>query len=328
MRAEELERALARGEAGPAYFFTGPEVRLKERVLARIAQLVPEGLRDFNVVVHHAFEADIGEVVGSARTAPFMAPRRVVVLRDAEKMRLGEGAADLLGAYLADPSPETVFVVTTESDERAKELRRRFKEARWAEVAFGPFQGRELERLVGEEAARLGLRLDAAAVPALVEAAGSDLGRIAGELEKLRTALGEGGSVGEEEVALHVVGYAHRGVRDLLAAVSARDVEGSLRALGTVPLRPDDWMPFMGMLGRQLRLLWFYAGGGRGAPAAMRVWPSLAAQLRRDAARFTREEIERGIELLAETDALMKGGSGLPPRLLFERFLLRFLPQQ
>jgi len=325
VRPEEFHRAIAKGAPAAAYFFTGPETHLRESALSALVALVPEGLRDFNVSVHHAFEADIGEVIGAARTAPLMAPRRIVVLREVEKMRLGEGAADLLHAYLKDPSPESVFVVTTESEERAKELRKRMKEARWVEVAFGPFRGGDLERRVREEAVRLGLRLDPAAAPALVAAAGEDLGRILGELEKLRTALGEGASVGEEEVMLHVAGYAHRGTRDLLAAIGGRDLEGALRVLAGITMKPDEWLPFMGMLGRQLRLLWFYVDGGAGAPASMRVWPSLAATLRRDAAHFSRGEVDRGLALLAETDALMKGGSSLPGRLLFERFLLRFL---
>jgi len=324
MRPAEYLKAVAKGAPPPAAFFSGPEVRLKDQAIAALVALVPEGVRDFNVSVYHGFDADPGEVVGAARTAPFMAPRRVVVLREADRMRLSEGVGDLFAGYLEDPSPDTALVVATESEDRAKDLRRRFKGA-WVEVVFAALQGRELEERVRAEGEGLGLRVSPEAAAALVEAAGQDLGRIVGELGKLRSALGEGGAVGEEEVAVHVAGYSHRGTRDLLAAIGSRDLGRSLGILAGLAMKPEDWMMFVGMLGRQLRLLWFFADGGREAPPPFRVWPALAAELRRDAARFSRAEIDRGLALLHETDTLMKGGSGLPQRLLFERFLLRFL---
>jgi len=60
--------------------------------------------------VFHAFEADLAEVLTAARTLPFLGSRRVVVLRDIEKLRQGEGRSALLEDYLKAPTPETVFV--------------------------------------------------------------------------------------------------------------------------------------------------------------------------------------------------------------------------
>ena len=80
----------------------------------------------------------------AAATLPFFGKRRVVVLRDIEKTRLDQaGRGELLGDYLKAPSPETVFVATTEDDAKAKTLVKQYGGA-WAVVAFDPLKGAAL----------------------------------------------------------------------------------------------------------------------------------------------------------------------------------------
>jgi DNA polymerase-3 subunit delta len=284
---------------------------------------VPAGVRDFNLNVFHGFEADLAEVLGAARTVPFMAPRRVVILRDIDKMRLTEGRGEQLEEYLRSPSPQAVLVVTTDLEERSRDLRKRYG-ALWADVVFAPPQGRDLETRVRQEAERLGCAIDPGAVGALLEATGSDLGRALGELEKLRTALGAGGRIGPAEVALHVAGYAHRSVFELLEAVSARDLAASLRIVGGLALKPEDALAFMGLLGKRLRALWFFARPERPLPPVFKTWPARPEELRAHAARFSREELEQALAALLEVDTAIKS-TGLPPRLLLESYFIRVL---
>lgn len=326
MRPPEFLRALSRGGLAPAYLFSGPEARLKKEALDALAAVVPEGLRAFNLDVFHAHEADPAAVVGAARTAPLGASRRVVVLRGAERMRLSEGWAGSLEAYLRDPAPDTVLVLATDGDEKDRDLRRRF--GAWCkEVSFAALGPREIESRLREEAERLGCRIGPRAVAALLEATGPDLGRAVNELAKLRAAVGEGGTVDEEQVATHAAGYAHRTWDELAQAVSARDLAASLRLLDRLPLGPEDLLKLMGALGRRLRLLWFLAEGGGGLPPGVRPWPASEQDLRRDAARFSRREIERALAALLEVDVAVKG-TAAPPRLLLERFLLDTLVEK
>ena len=324
LRPEELRRRLAKGDLPPVLLLSGPEARGKQEALAAIAGSVPEGLRAFNLNVFHAFEADLAEVLGAAATAPMMAPRRVVVLRDVEKMRLHEGGRmEMLVAYLKDPAPGTLFVVTVDDRDKAQSLARSLGEG-GREVAFAAPKGPELAKRVAAEAARLGLKTAPGAVEAIVAAAGEDLVRVASELGKLRSALGEGGTVTEAEVARHVAGYAHGSAFDVLAAVSGRDLATALRVIGRLTLKPEDVLGMMGMVGKRLRVLWYLAEGGREVPKVYNVNDWLAGQLRQDAKRFTRTELERGLARLIEVDMAIKT-TGPDPRLLLENFLIGFL---
>jgi DNA polymerase-3 subunit delta len=320
---EQFRRALAQGQPAPAYFFSGPEAALMKEALDAIAALVPEATRAFNVQVFHAFEADFAEVLTAARTMPFLAARRVVVLRDVEKARLDQlGRAELLEEYLAAPAPETVFVVTTGDDAKAKSLGRQH-EGRWVPVEFRALQGAALNKALGDEAARLGLRFAAGGLEALLAATGADLARARSELAKLRAALGEGGAVDEAAVGRYAAGYEHHGTKDITDAISRRDLAGALRLLNEVTIKDEDFLGLLGMIGKRLRILWYLSGGDREVPREFNV-RNAADWLGRDARRFTREEIERGLEGLLLLDDRVKS-TQVPPKLLLEHYLLGFL---
>jgi DNA polymerase III delta subunit len=79
------------------------------------------------------------------------------------------------------------------------------------------------------------------------------------------------------------------------------------------------------MLAKRFRVLWHLtdAGGGRGRPlpSAFRVPKWKLPELRRQAARFSRDEIERALDDLLGIDMTVKSSS-IPSRILMERFLL------
>lgn len=324
MTPEQFRRSLGKSPPAPAYFFTGVEAALKQEALGALAALVPAATRAFNVQIFHAFEADLTEVLTAARTLPFLAPRRVVVLREIEKMRLTEGRGARLEEYLAAPAPETVFVVTTEDAEKAKGLGKQH-EGRWTVVHFKPLTAAELAAAVRAEAARLGCTIDGAAAAALVEATGLDRGRAFNELDKLRSAVGAGGAIDRDTVARYAAGYEHHGHVDIVDALSRRDLAACLRLLREVTLKDEEFLGLLGMIGKRLRVLWYLAGGAREVPAEFRLYPSQIEKLQPDARRFTREELERGLDGLRRVDDGVKS-TAVAPKLLLEHFLLGFLP--
>lgn len=324
MTPEQFRKSLAKGQVAPVYFFSGPEAGTMQEALDAVAALVPEAARAFNVQVFHAFEADFAEVFSAARTLPFMGERRVVVLRDVEKTRLDQlGRGEFLEEYLAAPEPMTVLVVTTGDEDRAKTLAKKHA-GRWMHVEFRALAGAALARALRDEAARLGVGLAEDGLAALLESTGADLGRARNELAKLRAALGEGGVVDAAAVERYVAGYEHHGVFDVTDAVSRRDLAGALRLLGEVTIKDDEFLGLFGQIGKRLRILWYLAGGDREIPQEFRPYAGMAAKLAPDARKFTRAEIERGLEGLRALDDRVKS-TQVPPKLLLEHFLVSFL---
>ena len=217
---------------------------------------------------------------------PFIGTRRVVVLRDIEKTRARPGGArQLLEEYLASPSPETVFVVTTEDDDKGQDASVKQHGDAWVVVAFNPLKGAALATAVKAEAARLGCAIDAAAIAELIEVAGEDQARVFNELAKLRLAVGAGGAIDVAAVARYAAGYVHHGAFDIVDAISRRDLPGSLRLIGEVTIKDEEFLGLLGMLGKRLRVLWYLARrrarGAEGVPGLPQ--PARQAAARREA---------------------------------------------
>jgi len=303
---------------------SGQEVFQKNNVLQKIREVIPEGQRDFNLDQFYGGEAELEEVLSIARTVPFLSPRRVVVLRNVERIKLSAGREALLKAYLKDPVPETVLVALTEDPAAVKTWSKKFAGS-WVEVVFRPLKGQPLRAAVKNLVRERGVRIRAEAVDRLVEEVGGDLMRISQEVEKLALAVGPEGEIGVPDVHLLVCGYSYQTMFDLVKAAGFRDVGGGMTLLSNLFEAGADPTGLIGMLGRRLRLLWFLSKGRskppRAVPAAFRVQKWQLGELKRQAAGFSKEEIELLLRELLRIDRRIKS-EPVSARLLLEQFVL------
>ncbi|MEK7367416.1 MAG: hypothetical protein AAB195_05610 [candidate division NC10 bacterium] len=118
MRQQAEMNRIDRGQAAPVYVLYGPEVLLKERfVQTLLTRLLPPGLRDLNLEVLHGDATDPGDLAARCLTLPALAPRRVVLVRGAE--RLPASAWPALGTALTPP-PESACLLLLLATERAR----------------------------------------------------------------------------------------------------------------------------------------------------------------------------------------------------------------
>ncbi|MGH7363905.1 MAG: DNA polymerase III subunit delta, partial [Candidatus Methylomirabilales bacterium] len=248
-------------------------------------------------------------------TLPALAPRRVVLVRGAE--RLPASAWPALGTALTPP-PESaclLLLLATERD-RLEGPPKRFAESVPGAVAmaFTPLREGEARTWLREEALRLGKRLTPEAAGLLVSLLGPETQRLAAELEKLTLFIGEGEQIEAGSVEALVGEERVRRIFELADAVASRDLEAALHlsrrllALGEPPLA------LLGMLARQLRLLLRaqdgLAAGKRGPDLAreLGLQPFLGPRLEAQARQVSPAWVEGGLKRLARLDAELKGG--------------------
>ena len=82
-RAAQADRV---GRDRAAYLLVGDDDVEKSAVAAEFAEMVDEGLRAFNVDRLYGGETKVDDLIDAANTLPMMAPRRVVVVLEAEKL--------------------------------------------------------------------------------------------------------------------------------------------------------------------------------------------------------------------------------------------------
>ncbi|MGE0461351.1 MAG: DNA polymerase III subunit delta [Vicinamibacterales bacterium] len=218
MKPVEVRAQIAAGQTGPLYLLEGDDLQSRHDLASEFAALVEEGLQAFNVESFYANEAAsagardqmIGAILATARTLPMMAPRRVVVIHEAERLispkrSKEEEAAEQpaleaapggrkrrvpatspveeLEAYLEAPEPMTTLVFVAGPLDGNRRLVRLLRK-RAAVVDCGSLESsQEAGAWIRKRLEKDELSIEPKALALLLEATG--LGRIRAEVEKL-----------------------------------------------------------------------------------------------------------------------------------------------
>lgn len=262
-------------------------------------------------------EASWARLVDELRTGSLFAPKRAVVVRNAELLK-GEG--EEIVAYLDDPTPGvTLVLVATRVDRRKNPWKRIADRAEVFEAE--PPKGRALYAWVAAEARRQGVVLGDEAQQEIVDRLGQDLRRIAGEITKLAAFASSGGGKGAlsaEDVAA-VMG---RGIAQptykLTDAVTERNLPEVLRLLDSQLEERGAEFWLLGALHRAIRQLrTLRALRQRRASrddmmAALGLPPNVAfklPKLEEAAARWQDGELRGALAALADADGHLKSGA-------------------
>jgi DNA polymerase III delta subunit len=217
MKPAEVRAQIAAGRTGPLYLLEGDDLQSRHDLALEFAALVDEGLQAFNVESFYANEAStagardqmIGVLLATARTLPMMAPRRVVIVHEAERLlsprrSKDDEATDVLPepvgrkrkaapaspseeleAYLASPEPMTTLVFVAgplDANRRLVKLVRKHA----AVVDCGSLATpQDAAAWIRKRLERDELAIEPKAIALLLETTGLSLGRIRAEVEKV-----------------------------------------------------------------------------------------------------------------------------------------------
>lgn len=242
----------------PIYVLLGEEILLRQEFLARLLNvLLPPGMKALNLEILSGYEAAGTDMTTRCRTVPAFSPRRVVVLKDAERLR-AEAWEGLL-AYLETPSPTTCLIcVADKLDQRNPALRQieqRGKILHFSAPKFPDERQRWCQRWMRARAQQQGKSLSAEAELLLLNLQGPDLLRLGQELDKLCLFVGEQREITFEAVETLVGEGRVREIFELTRAVSHQDLETALFCLRRLLESGEAPLGILGMLARQVRLL-------------------------------------------------------------------------
>ncbi len=296
--ASALRAQLATGEAGPLYLLVGADAVERSAVAAEFVALVEDELRPFNVDRHHGADITVDDLLDAANVFPLMAPRRVVIVLEAERLltpkresRAADEQAERLERFIEDPAPHACVVFVC----GALDMRRRVSKLllRQAQVVdCGTIEDpAAAERWVRARAAQERAPLDPAAARAIVERVGLDIGR-------LRAAL--------ERVTLYAMGRPTITAADVAASVvpgpEAQADFGIAKAIWR-----DDAAEALRELGRATE---------SGAPPFL-----LLGQLRAAAEKLPPARLPAAVGAVLRTDLALKSSGG-DPNVLLERLVV------
>jgi DNA polymerase-3 subunit delta len=184
---EQLEAAFRHQNFKPLYFFYGAERFLMDALQELlIAHGVAEHERDFNLDIVYGADTDAGSVLALCASYPVMAARRVVIVRDFDKLKENRSFA----SYAAQPNPTAVVLLLCNGKPNlsTQPYRALKQQAVWSE--FKPLYDNQLPGWIQQRVKQLGYQIAPDAVQMLADYVGTSLQNAASEIDKLVTYAG------------------------------------------------------------------------------------------------------------------------------------------
>lgn len=312
----EVRKQIKSGKTRPLYLLEGDDLQSRHDLALEFAGLVDEGLQAFNVESCYANEASnasardqlIGSLLSTARTLPMMAPRRVVIVHEAERLlaprrgkneddspaeevarkgKRGATPVEELEAYLEHPEPMTTLVFVSgplDGNRRIVKLLRKHADV----VDCGTLHdAREAAIWITKRLEKDELTIEPKAIGQLLAATGLTLGRIRPEIDKLILyAAGESTITVAHVREVVLPQEESEGTFALMDAVQNANASRALREISA--LIDGGVQPFV-ILG-QLRA------------ATIRLRPD--------------SRVKNGLEAVMRTDVAIKSSAGTPQHLL------------
>lgn len=187
---EEILRSVKAGHFKPIYYLMGDESYYIDRIADYIVDvaLQPDE-RDFNLITFFGADSNIDNIISSAKTYPMGANHLVVVVKEAQNLK----NIDHLTYYLKQIQPSTILIFCHKNGS----LDKRTKVATLIEKEGVLYESKKLyDNQLPQFITNYLRRKHIAAAPGVAEMmaeyVGSDLNRIASEIEKLLIALPQG----------------------------------------------------------------------------------------------------------------------------------------
>ncbi len=258
---EKLLNSLKRGVVSPVYLFFGDEVYLRESIIEHFKKaLLPQGA-DFNIDVIDGETADPGVVVHMASTPPFMAERRLVLVKNPPWFSNIKGRSDkaddqkVLLEYLADPLTTTclIFNVHNTVDKRKKIYKAAAKAGE--AVEFVKLKPAELEKWLDLQMKKLGKKMDKPAREMLISGTATGLTGLVPEWQKLITYVGSRETITEADVKQVVYRSVEYRIFDVTDAIGRCQYAKALTGIQELLANNEKAQVIITMIARQFRLM-------------------------------------------------------------------------
>ncbi len=315
-------------ELRPVYVVFGEEEFLRSAATAAIRDCVlGKGADDFGVGRFDGKTAALADVLDELAMLPFLGPRRLVILQNADEFVSAH--RDALERYVQKPHRTGVLLLSVQSWPSNTRLARFVAQGGLAIDCKSP-EDRSLAPWCRKWAKdRYGKRLATDAADLLVELVGGGLGQLDGELNKLAAYVGERPDISAEDVDQLVAAGRVETVWKIIDAATAGDAAAALSMLQSLTAAGEQPLLIFGAISSQLRKLakafrLMSAGEPpRSALPRAGVPPYFVDKAHAQLRHLGRDRLGRIYKWLSETDLGMKGDSSLSPPHLLERLVVR-----
>lgn len=191
MTAEDIIKDLKARKFKPVYLLQGEEPYYIDQIVDYMEKnILSDGERGFNQTVLYGKDTDMATILNAAKRYPMMSEYQVIIVKEAQELKwASEGSskeAEFTIAYFEKPLPSTILVLAHKYgnfDKRKKV----YKAINSSGIVFqsDPVRDYKLVPWIEDHLKSKGYRIEPQAVALMAEYLGTDLSKIANEVEKL-----------------------------------------------------------------------------------------------------------------------------------------------
>lgn len=333
---EQLVAAFKHGSFDPVYFLFGEEYFLINRLQDIFLESVisPED-RDFNFDLIYGSETDAQSVVSICSGYPMMAERRVVLVRNVDK--LSDKA--FLTEYVKNPSPTTVLMLVSNTRPNFTQHPFRALKEKATCAELKALRGAQVPGWVNNLAAETGKTVEPKALQMLVDFTGNDLETLSHEINKLVAYSGSRNKITPDDI-LEVGGHSRSfNVFELQNAVAGgnreRSIEIAEKMLQQTTNVAGESLRILAVLSSFFNRLWILLAckGAKMDPRQtllkLGFAPNSSFLLReyeRSLKYYSYRTVQEAFRILLAADSELKGGSSRNPNLILTLTMRRLVP--
>jgi len=298
----------------PIYFFHGEEPYFMDIVVKYFEDFaLTDDEKAFNQIVIYGKDTSYEEIFALARQYPMIGERQLIVVKEAQNLKMSDGASGLL-KYVENPVESTVLVIAhkykkIDSRKKFAKLLNKKSFLHYSE----PIKDYQLADWIQKQIGNFGIKSESSIPYLLAEYLGNDLSRIHRELSKLKLILKENEELSPRIIELHIGISKDYNVFELQKAIGAKDAEKSMK-IAFYMGKNMKTNPFIMIIGNLFNffsnLLLFHSMKGE-SPAniatAMGINPYFLKDYEYSAKFYSLKHTTRAISILREMDIKSKG---------------------
>jgi len=238
-------------ELKPVYIIFGEEKLLLEEALERLKKkLVGEVDLTLSYDEFRGSEANVDSILGAANTMPFLGSKRLIVVKEADKLTVSDGLVD----YIENPSEFTYFILMADKIDKRSRLYKGASKKGYVYEYKSP-KGRELPKWVKEKFSKRGIKISDDAVQYICLNVDNDLMRLQGEIDKICLYHQDKKSLGLDDTKPLIKKSAESSIFELVDLIGRHKKEMAFNVLNNLVESGEPVTYLFHMMLRQFRLL-------------------------------------------------------------------------
>ncbi len=234
----------------PVYVIHGSDAFLRDEYRRAVVGRIVGKSDPQTVVAQFDADAELSAVLDELRTMPFLAPRRAVIVSDAEAFVSAH--RESLENYLNSPAQTSSLILMVASWPKTTRLYKLVDKIGEMFDCTAP-DARNLTTWLAKAAGKRGKKLAPDAVQLLIEWCGADLAVLNTELEKLSIYVGQRPIITADDAAKLVSATAGPEAFALSNAITAGDTAGAVKSLAGAMTQRGEEFKLLGLIAWHLR---------------------------------------------------------------------------